>query len=148
MESRLRVFLLTTVLVFPGLSVHAAEKTDQPVSVDGNPEKEVIQQDPVIQPDVKRREVKQADVETENFEVGAFVGILSIEDFGTQPVIGASIDYHITEDFFLQGRIRPGYAHEIPKGGNDDIFSLGSFNECVNVSLRCYADRTTGAGKK
>ena len=98
MESWFRVFLLVTVFAFSGTAVLAAEKSGQPAA------DEIIQQEPVIQPEVKRREVKQADIETENFEVGVFVGLLSIEDFGTNPVYGVSVDYHVTEDLFVQGR--------------------------------------------
>jgi len=110
MESRFRFFLLIITFAFSVMSVTssalAAEKDGQKPAANGdNPVNEVIQQDPVIQPDVKRREVKQADIETENFEVGAFIGFLSIEDFGTNLVYGASIDYHVTEDLFVQGRL-------------------------------------------
>jgi len=116
MESRFRVFLLITafaLLASPALvpmvsaaDEKPAEKTEQKAG--DNPVNEVIQQDPVIQPEVKRREVKQADVDTENFEIGVFAGLLSIEDFGTNPVYGVSLDYHVTEDLFIQGRL--GYS--------------------------------------
>ncbi len=100
MESRLRLFLLGIFAVMP-FSAVAQEK--QPA--DAEQPKEIIQQDPVIQPAVKRREVKQADIDTENFELSAYAGILSIEDFGSEPVYGLRLNYHITEDFFLQGAI-------------------------------------------
>ena len=77
MESRIRIFLLITVFALPGMPVLAAEKAEQqPAATGENPVGEVIQQDPVIQPEVKRREVKQADIETENFEIGVFAGFL------------------------------------------------------------------------
>ena len=59
-------------------------------------------QAPVIEPDVDRREIKQAKIDTENFEVGVFAGGLSVEDFGVNTVVGATFAYHITESFFLQ----------------------------------------------
>jgi len=70
-----------------------------------NPSGEIIQQDPVIEPVVKRREVKQDDIDTENFELGLFVGVMSIEDFGSNVVYGMRLDFHISEDFFIEGAI-------------------------------------------
>lgn len=57
----------------------------------------------VIEPEVERRTVKLPKIDTENVEVGAFFGALSVEDFGTNSVYGAKAAYHITEDFFFQG---------------------------------------------
>ncbi len=115
MESRFWVFLLSALLLSTGCS-SAAKKPPSgspaapsastvPESSQPNPDKEIIQTDPVIQPEIKRREVQESDINTENFEIGAFFGFLSIEDFGTNPVYGFRLDYHITEDVFLQGTI-------------------------------------------
>jgi len=59
-------------------------------------------QPPVIEPEVDRREIKEAKIDTENFEVGIFAGEISVEDFGVNRVAGATFAYHITEGFFLQ----------------------------------------------
>jgi outer membrane beta-barrel protein len=56
----------------------------------------------VITPDIKRRQIKEDDLDTENFELGVFYGILSIEDFGTNGVAGLTLAYHITETFFVE----------------------------------------------
>ncbi|VAW94612.1 FIG01036464: hypothetical protein [hydrothermal vent metagenome] len=113
MESRLRFFLLSMVLLSAGCSSTAINPSATPsaspvtpaeqVGTEPNPDKEIIQTDPVIQPDVKRREVKESDINTENFEIGAFFGVISIEDFASAPVYGLRLDYHITEDLFIQG---------------------------------------------
>jgi outer membrane beta-barrel protein len=58
--------------------------------------------DQVIDPSVERREVSRADMDTENFEIGAYVGLLSIEDFGVDTVIGIKAAYHVTEDVFVE----------------------------------------------
>ncbi len=115
MEIRLRIFLLSAVLLSTGCSSTAVKPSagssdssstpSQSVGSEPNPDKEIIQTDPVIQPDVKRREVQESDINTENFEIGAFFGFLSIEDFGTNPVYGFRLNYHVTEDLFLQGSI-------------------------------------------
>src|SRR4030095_16101200 len=58
---------------------------------------------PIIEPEVERREIKHTRIDTEDFEAGAYVGILSIEDFESNVVYGARLAYHLTADFFLEG---------------------------------------------
>ena len=58
---------------------------------------------PIIEPQVDRREIRRTRIDTEDFEVGAYVGVLSIEDFESNVVYGARLAYHLTEDFFLEG---------------------------------------------
>lgn len=57
----------------------------------------------VIEPDLERRTVEKPAIDKENFEVGLYYGVLSIEDFDAGDVIGASLAYHITEDLFVEG---------------------------------------------
>ncbi|MGH8494833.1 MAG: outer membrane beta-barrel domain-containing protein [Gammaproteobacteria bacterium] len=57
----------------------------------------------VIEPEVERREVTVPRIDTENFEIGLYAGVLSVEDFGADPVYGVRAAYHVTEDFFLEG---------------------------------------------
>jgi outer membrane beta-barrel protein len=59
-------------------------------------------QPPVIEPDVARREIEPPKIDTEDFEVGVFVGQLSVEDFGVNTVMGARFAYHVTEGFFVE----------------------------------------------
>ena len=56
----------------------------------------------VIRPEIKRREVHEDAIDTEDFEIGAWGGIMSIEDFGSNPIYGARLTYHVTEDIFLE----------------------------------------------
>src|SRR5262245_44635445 len=60
---------------------------------------------PIIDPEVERRSIKRARIDTEDFEVGAYVGILSIEDFESNFVYGGRFAYHLTEDFFIEATI-------------------------------------------
>jgi len=57
----------------------------------------------VIQPSVERREVKAPKIDNDNFEVSAFVGLMSVEDFETNAVYGGRLAYHISEGFFAEG---------------------------------------------
>ena len=75
----------------------------------------------VIDPEVERREVKEPKIDRENWEIGAFAGILSIEDFGSDLVYGARLAYHLTEGFFVEGTIGQSEAgltsFEVLSGG-------------------------------
>jgi len=56
----------------------------------------------VITPEVKPRTVKESDIDTEFFEVGGFVGIMTVDDFTTEAFVGLTASFHATEDFFIQ----------------------------------------------
>ena len=58
--------------------------------------------EPVITPNIERRSITEADIDSEDFEAGAFAGVMSIEDFGSNLVYGARAAYHVTEDFFFE----------------------------------------------
>ena len=45
---------------------------------------------------------KNTRIDSEFFELGAFIGIINIEDFTSEPVIGIRSSFHATEDIFLQ----------------------------------------------
>ena len=82
--------------------VIAEEDDDEGYSeYDENSEETIL--DAVISPDLKRRVVREDRLDSENFEFGAFNGVYSLEDFGTNNVTGARASYHISEDFFIEG---------------------------------------------
>lgn len=64
-----------------------------------------LRSEPVVQPEIARREIVEPNIDEEDFEVGAYVGFLSIEDFGTSPVYGARLAYHVTEGIFLEAAV-------------------------------------------
>ncbi len=59
-------------------------------------------------------------VPTENFEIGTFIGVTSIEDFGSNMVYGSRIAYHVTEDIFAEAVVGATQAgktsYELPTG--------------------------------
>jgi outer membrane beta-barrel protein len=101
MESRVRVlFLITAVFALSGC---AATKNLFGI---GHEEAQPASAEPpgqVIEPEVERREIKEPAIDREDFEVGGFIGMMSIEDFGTDVVYGARLAYHVTEGFFIEG---------------------------------------------
>ncbi|MDX1817212.1 MAG: outer membrane beta-barrel domain-containing protein [Marinobacter sp.] len=82
----------------------------------------------VIEPDIHPRTISEADIDSEFFEVGAFAGMLSIDNFSSEPLYGVSAAFHATEDFFLQfnyGRSEAG---------------LTSFEELSGSNVRLLTD--------
>jgi outer membrane beta-barrel protein len=59
--------------------------------------------EPVIPAQVERRDVHLPKIKANDIEVGAYLGILSVQGFGTKPSAGLRLGYHVTEDFFLEG---------------------------------------------
>jgi outer membrane beta-barrel protein len=98
MEIRLSSVLLAAALLSGCGWFHRGEKPSNQVVVE-EPEGEPS----IVEPQVNRRVVKTPKIKAKDFEVGAYVGALSIQDFGTNPVYGVRAAYHVTEDFFLEG---------------------------------------------
>lgn len=96
MESRIqRIFLIGALLVM-ATAVSFTANADETKAADDD------ELGKIITPDLKRRTIKESDLDTENFELGLFYGLLTIEDFGTNEVSGVTFAYHITERFFTE----------------------------------------------
>ena len=123
MESRVRVLFLIISLV--GLSGCAATKNLFSVGPEEAAQPSTEPPGQVIDPEVERREVKEPKIDREDFEVGAFVGIMSIEDFGSDAVYGVRFAYHVTEGFFVEATIGQTEAgltsFEVLSGGSPII---------------------------
>jgi len=63
---------------------------------------ETAAQQQVIQPEIERRTIDVDKIDTEDFEVGIYAGVLSVEDFGANQVVGVRAAYHVTEDVFFE----------------------------------------------
>jgi len=92
MEGRIRYLLLNyflVMLLFFSLPARA----------------EVLKEDPelnsVIQPEIERMTFEESKINPDNFEIIASVGLLSIEDFGANPVFGFKLAYRVSEGFFV-----------------------------------------------
>lgn len=77
--------------------VSACALTQQAYAQDSSPVLEAV-----VQPDIERREIKEGQIDAENWEMGFFAGVLSFEDFGSNDVYGLRLAYHITEDWFAE----------------------------------------------
>lgn len=69
---------------------------------DGTLAREKTVLDAVIEPDLNRREVREDKIDSENIELGFFAGVISVEDFGSNNVMGYRASYLISEDWFLE----------------------------------------------
>jgi outer membrane beta-barrel protein len=85
------VLMATTLLLVTALPAGAADSPVSPESADQ-----------VIKPEIDRREVTVPRIRARDFEAGVFVGQYNAESFGVQPVYGARIGYHLSEDFFVE----------------------------------------------
>ena len=94
MEGRLRILLLGLLLA-AGLASAAAQAADEASAIGAEQQ--------VIQPQIERREVGIDEIDSEDFEISIFGGLLSTEDFGVNPVYGARLAYHVTEGVFFEG---------------------------------------------
>src|SRR6202167_6797898 len=97
MESRLSSVLLAAALLSACSWFHRGDKGPTPIVAE-EPQAEPS----IIEPQVNRREVKTPKIKAKDFEIGAYVGALSIEDFGTNPIYGVRLAYHVSEDIFLE----------------------------------------------
>ncbi|MFT3929966.1 MAG: outer membrane beta-barrel domain-containing protein [Spongiibacteraceae bacterium] len=91
MENRIQRIFLTALLI--GVAIPAIAEDDKG---------KLGRSDQVIVPELERRELKKPNIDSLDFEVGVYYGVLSIQDFGTNPVVGATVAFHATEDFFLE----------------------------------------------
>ena len=98
MEIRLGGIFLAAALLSGCGWFHRGEKPQNQVVAD---ESEPVPS--IVEPQVSRREVKTPKIKAKDFEVGAYFGALSIQDFGVNPVYGARIAYHVSEDVFFEG---------------------------------------------
>jgi outer membrane beta-barrel protein len=105
MESRFRILFLAIPLFAFGLSGCAATKGLFGFGEEETPPPAEIPEGQVIEPEVERREIREPEIDSEDFEIGAFIGVMSIEDFGSNVVYGARIAYHVTEGFFVEGSV-------------------------------------------
>lgn len=110
-------FLLITAVIGFFSSTHTLAANSDEGNVTINP---IV----VVEPDPEVREVYEAQIDSEFLEIGAYMGILSIEDFGSATVTGAKLSFHATEDFFLQANYGQSEAGLSALEANEDIYSF------------------------
>ena len=133
MEGWLRILLLSAL---SGLGTGTALAAETPAEAGGAEQQ-------VIEPKIDRRVVGVDDLDSEDFEISAFGGLLSTEDFGANAVFGARLAYHITEGLFFEasyGRSKTTEtSYERLSGGapllSDDERQLSYYNLSLGYNL-------------
>jgi outer membrane beta-barrel protein len=128
MESRIRSIFLTTAVTATFLSLGASNAWAQ--DSEAAPE--------VIDPAVERRDIDVAAIDTEDFEVTAFFGLMSVEDFESGGVYGARLGYHISESFFAEA------SFGTTKVGTSSFEKLGGGAELLSNRDLTYYDLSLG----
>lgn len=118
MENRVKHIFLKAPLIAAGLAMASAGA----FALDS--------ERPLIEPDVQPRAVDEALIDTENFEIGVFTGILNIEDFESSLLWGGKLTYHLSERFFFEANV--GFA----EGGDTSFERLAG-----NVRVLSDEDR-------
>lgn len=73
-----------------------------PATAATNPEQ--LELEPLVVREPERREVNVDKLDSEDFEIGIYAGMMSVQDFGTNLTKGLTVAYHVTEGFFIQGQ--------------------------------------------
>ena len=92
MEIRFRSILLAATfltLTMPATELAAQSDEDESTSL--------------IEPQIERVEFDESPIDSYDFEISVYGGVLAMEHFDTNPVIGLKLGYHVSEDFFVQG---------------------------------------------
>jgi len=130
MESRIsRIFLKVTTSLLLSTSVCLAD--DSSVRNDSAP---------IIEPNILRADLSEADIDSQNIEIGVYIGQIGIEELTTVPLVGVSGTYHVTEDFFFEANYASATLEE-PNTSKlnqsqtftDDAFTL--YNVSLGVNL-------------
>ena len=119
MENRTKHLFLKTLCLGAGLCIATATQAQD--------------DRPLIEPDVTPAPVTEALIDTENFEIGAFVGVLNIEDFESSLLYGGKLTYHLSESFFFEAGV--GFA----EGGETSFEKLAGNVEVLTDSERDYS---------
>ncbi len=83
---------------------------------------------PIIEPEIYRRSLDESKIDSENFEVTAFSGLMSVEDFGVNMLIGTRLAFHVSEGVFFEaslGRVKTGKTSYERLNGSVELLTDG-----------------------
>ena len=107
---------------FAALALMGLIACSRAVAADAGTPQVTEQVDQVVVPALDRRNVRKPRFPSNDFELGAFVGTYSTQNFGAAQVTGARLGYHLTEDYFAeavvaQTQVTDGAFRQILPGG-------------------------------
>lgn len=117
MEIGIRSFFLALLCTMNSFSLLAQEAINEETQQASNENAEELAQhsvieSSVIEPSVERRDINEANIDSENFEFGILVGVISIEDFSSSLLVGARAAYHVNENVFVEATYGQAEAGE------------------------------------
>lgn len=65
----------------------------------------VADEDGFYEPDLKAEDIREANIDAEHFEVGPFLGFISVEDFEVGALFGGRVAFHANETLFLEASV-------------------------------------------
>jgi len=98
MENRFQRIFLNVCLAAVAAQIVAAPM------VQAATDRDLLELEPLVVREPERREIDIDRLDTEDWEIGVFAGLMSVEDFGTNTLTGVRVAYHVTEDFFVEGQ--------------------------------------------
>lgn len=84
-----------------GLLVCAPAYAAEQVST-GQPNQQLPLDEAIVKPEVERRKIDKVAIDSENLELGYYGGFYAAERFGTNPVTGIRVAFHLSEDIFFE----------------------------------------------
>lgn len=100
MEIRIQYFLLVALAFF----VFCLALPSMADSDDNGQQDQAETETPRLEPNIERIPFDPAKIDTEDFEIGVFAGLMSVEDFGVNELYGLRFAYHVSESFFLEAQ--------------------------------------------
>ncbi|MBL4631387.1 MAG: outer membrane beta-barrel domain-containing protein [Paraglaciecola sp.] len=104
MEIGIRSFFLALLCTMNSFSLFAQQQVKE--------QAQEASEHSVIEPSVERRDINEANIDSENFEFGILVGVISIEDFSSSLLVGARAAYHVNENVFVEATYGQAEAGE------------------------------------
>lgn len=97
METRFRRFLLTGIALML-MSTTLSVRSETPEEITELDDLQKVES--VIQPEIKRTTFDESKIDSQSIEFIPTLSVFSIEDFGTNLMLGFKVHYHATEDIF------------------------------------------------
>lgn len=98
--------------------------------------------EPVVEPQIDRRQVSVPRIKESDIEAGVYAGVLSVESFGTRAVYGARVAYHVTDRLFVEGVYGQSTVsdqfyrdHALPIFADGAVAKLSYYNVSVGYNL-------------
>ena len=102
MEIRIQHIFLITLLFITSFNISAAENEEEPDDLISEETDIWDEASKTAEPNIQREKIDVDAIDAYDLEIGVYAGQMSVVDFGTNPVTGIKLAYHVTENLFAQ----------------------------------------------